>query len=187
MSAAEKEANEVKDILSNLTGLRFEITNAPDDFRSRFIHPEWFLSCLDSKEAKKFPYVNEAWKDQDGGLWLESLALGDTIDWIEVAYGEDAAANSIDLDYTNFASEKFQAEFGARYPLVRQRIQSYEEIAEGVSKVRKVHLEVRNSGSKGIVVFTLVAKLSMGTKSLDKRLEVSVAALREAYTQATQA
>jgi len=105
----EKEAEAVSEILSSLTGARFEVSNTPDDFRNQSINPRWFVMCKGMRQARGIPYVNEAWKQHDGTIWLESLPLGDTIDWIEVAYGEEAAAKSIDVNYSDFGSKKFQA------------------------------------------------------------------------------
>jgi hypothetical protein len=187
LADVEKEAEAVREVLSSLTGAEFEVSNTPDDFRNQSLNPRWFVRCKDMKQARNIPYLNEAWKQSDGTIWLESLPLGDTIDWIEAAYGEESAAKSIDVNYSDFGSKKFQAEFGSEYPLVYQRIQTYEEVAGRVSKSQKVHVELRNSGSKGIVVFTYAARLTeTDAKSLSKKLEASVEALKEAYTQAMQ-
>jgi hypothetical protein len=181
----EKEAESVRETLSNLTGAKFEVSNTPDDFRNQSINPKWFVRCKEMVQARDIPYVNEAWKQQDGMIWLESLPLGDTIEWIEAAYGEEAAAKSIDANYSDFGSKKFQVEFGGEYPLVYQRIQTYDEVAARVSKLRKAHVELRNNGSKGIVVFTFAAKFTAAdVKSLGEKIEANVEALKEAYTEA---
>jgi hypothetical protein len=187
LTAMEKEAESVSEILSKLTGAKFEVSNTPDDFRNQSINPRWFVRCREMTQARNIPHVNEVWRQPDDTIWLESLPLGDTIDWIEAAYGEEAAAKSIDVNYSDFGSKKFQVEFGGEYPLVYQRIQTYHEVAGRVSKVRKVHVELRNSGSKGIVVFTFASRFkgSSGT-SLSRKIEASVDALKAAYTEAMQ-
>jgi hypothetical protein len=188
LSVNEKEAESVKEMLSKLVGSVFEVSNTPDDFQNQSIHPRWFLKCNDRSQANNTPYVNEAWKQPDGTVWLESAPLGDTIDWIEMAYGEEAAAKSIDVNYSDFVSKEFQETFGREYPLVYQRIQQYSEIATQVSSARKVQIELRNSGSKGIVVFTFAAKMKdVEAKSLEKKLSANVEALKDAYTQSMQA
>lgn len=185
-SAQTKEIETVQLVLSSLTGAKFDVSGAPDDFRGQSLRPKWFLRCDDMDKARSIPYVNEAWR-QDDVVWLESLPLGDTIDWIEVAYGEEAAAASIDTNYSDFGSKDFQKRFGREFPLVYQRIQRYEEVADQVSKGRKLHLELRKSGSKGIVVFTFAAKITKPeVKSLARKVEASVDALKEAYGQAMQ-
>ena len=182
-----KEAETVRETLSNLTKTDFGVTDAPDDFQNRVVRPRWFVKCVDVRQARSIPHVNAAWKQQDGYIWLESLPLGDTIEWIEVAYGEEAAARSLDANYSDFGTKEFQAGFGRNYPLVFQRIQTYVEVADRVSKVRKVHLELRNNGSKGIVVFTLAARITADdAKTLEKKIGSAVDALAEAYAQAMQ-
>jgi hypothetical protein len=184
--ASTRESEVVREFLTKLTGATFEISQTTDDFRTESLHVKWFLKCNDISQARTIPHVNQAWKQPDGTIWLESLPLGDTIDWIEVAYGEEAAAKSIDTNYSDFGSMEFQKRFSNEYPLVYQRIQRYEEVAGLVSKSRKVHIELRNNGSKGIVVFTFAAKLTSVDKSLDKKVEANVEALKEAYNQAMQ-
>lgn len=184
---AIKESEIVREVLSSLTGVTFEISGSTGDFRTESLHARWFLKCNDIARARTVPFVNEAWKQPDGAIWLESLPLGDTIDWIEAAYGEESAAKSIDTNYSDFGTAEFQRRFSNEYPLVHQRIQRYEEVAGLVSKNRRVHIELRNSGSKGIVVFTLAARLpKVEAKSLSKKVEVNVEALKEAYNQAMQ-
>jgi hypothetical protein len=182
-----KEIEAVQEDLLELTGAKFEVSSVVDEFRSRSLRPKWFLKCTDMNEARRIPHVNEVWKQEDGTAWLESLPLGDTIDWIEVAYGEEEAARSIDVNYSDFDTKAFQARFGAKYPLVFQRIQRYEEVARSVSKARRVHLELRKNGSKGIVVFAFAARIAeVDLKSLAKKMETNIEALKDAYGQAMQ-
>ncbi len=187
MAPAVKEVEAVQEMLLSLTGTKFEATNVPDQLRNRSLQPKWFLKCNDMQQARVIPYLNEVWKEEEGAIWMESLPLGDTIDWIEVAYGEEAAAASIDVNYSEFGSKEFQARFGREYPLVYQRIQRYEEVADRVSRDKKAHLELRKSGSKGIVVFSFAVRIAkVDSKTLARKIGTSLNALKEAYAQAMQ-
>jgi hypothetical protein len=175
------------DLVSRETGARFETIQQFADSPSSVKDSEWFIRCRNREDIEKTPYLNSAWKAKDGPVWLESLALGDTMDWVESDYGPEAAADSIDLNYSDFSDKKFRAEFDRRYPLVERRIQSCELIAGEASKKHRVHLEVRGSGSKGIVVFTLAAQLTaQEPASLTKQVSAAIAALKDAYQQAIQ-
>ena len=181
-----KEVDTVVEVLSRLTGASFVVADS-SDIQAKLPRPKWVVRCTDMRQGRRIPYVNEAWKQKDGSLWLASLPLGDTIDWIEVAYGEEAAARSLDVNYSDFGKKEFQSEFGREYPLVYQRILTYAEIATHVSKARNVNLELRNSGSKGIVVFSFASKIKVSDSSpLEKKIGRSVEALKEAYTQAME-
>lgn len=90
---------------------------------------------------------------------MESLMLGDTFSWIESTYGEEAAVTSMDLNFSDFTSKEFQARFEKDYPLVQRRIQTYQGIVEQIATKYKLGMELRESGSKGIVVFSLVVKV----------------------------
>jgi hypothetical protein len=183
----EIEGELVLRLVSQATDAKFEIIRQTPENPLPIKDVEWFIRCRNREDIGKTPYLNSVWKLKGGPIWLESLALGDTLGWIGSSYSEEAAEESIDLNYSEFSDEKFRAAFGNRYPLVQQRIQSLELIAEEVGKNHKVHVELRSIGSKGIVVFTLAARIfAQDPASLSKQVEACVAALRDAYRQATQ-
>jgi len=177
----------IRDLVSEATNARFEIIERAEDGSFPVKGVEWFMRCRNEEDIRKTPYLNTVWKERDGPVWMESLAIGDTFDWIGSSYGEETAGNTLDLNYSEFAEKRFRSQFNAKYPLVQRRIQSCETIAVEAGRRHRVHLELRSIGSKGIVVFTLSARLSALEKaSLAKRVKSSVTALREAYEQVTQ-
>jgi hypothetical protein len=176
----------VTDLVSKATNAGFEIIRLSADNPLPMKDMEWFIRCRNREDIEKAPYLNSVWKGKGGPIWLESLALGDTLDWIGASYGEEAGAESLDLNYSDF-DRKFRAELERKYPLVQQRIQSCELIAEEAAKKHGVHLELRSSVSKGIAVFTLAGRISaQDSASLGKHVDACVAALRDAYAQAMQ-
>lgn len=177
----EAGAEHVRQLISDATGARFEILSPPADHPLPIADVEWFMRSRVREDIEKAPYLNSAWKERDGPIRLESLMLGDTFSWIESAYGEDAAVASIDVNFSDFASKDSQARFAREFPLVYGRIQTYQSMAEEVAKRQKVRLELRQGGSKGIVVFSLVVKVEDGEPRLDERVKRGIDALREAY------
>lgn len=174
--------------LQELLGVTFEVIRTPAEFPMPSKDAEWLMRCRRRDEIEKVPFLNVVWRQKGGFLWLESLVLGDTIEWIENAYDEERAASSIDIDYAGLDEQGFEAEFGSRFPLVMDRIKAYQEIAQRQSK-SGAKLEIRRSGSKGILVFTLAAKVSVagaGAESISDSLGKAVAALREAYSEIMQ-
>jgi hypothetical protein len=178
----------VKDLVSEATGTRFEIIQQSGEYPFPIKNLEWFVRCRNREDIERTPYLNAVWKERNGPIWLESLALGDTLEWIGSAYGDEAATESLDLNYSDFTDEKFREGFDAKYPLVNQRVQSFELIAEQISKQHKVQLELRSAGSKGIVVFTFTVRISPdGSASLEKNVRAGIAALKDAFQQTKQA
>jgi hypothetical protein len=177
----------VRETVSNATGVHFEVVAPHPAFPLAVDRLEWFMRCRNKEEIAKAPYLNAAWKEKGVGIWLESLAVGDTIDWIELAYGDEKAGASLDIDYSHFEDKSFQEDFNMRFPIVMERIKEYEQVAADVSRKRKVQLQVRRAGSKGMLVFT-VAALSRSPKratlaSLGSALTKNVSALKEAYVE----
>jgi len=177
----------VREAVSKATGVHFEVIAPNPAFPLAVDRLKWFMRCRNKEEIAQAPYLNALWKEKGEGIWLESLAIGDTIDWIELAYGEEKASASLDTDYSYFEEPSFQADFNQKFPIVMGRIREYEQVAADVSKKRKVHLKIRRAGSKGMLVFT-VAALVQSPKgapqaSLGSTLKKNVAALKEAYEQ----
>jgi len=177
----------VKETVSKATGVHFEVVAPHPAFPLAVDRLEWFMRCRNREEIVKAPYLNAVWKEKRVGIWLESLAVGDTIDWIELAYGDERAGESLDIDYSRMDDPSFQAEFNQKYPIVMGRIREYEQAAADVSKKRRVHVEIRRAGTKGVLVFTVAARVEsskLATQaSLRSAIRKNVFALKEAYQQ----
>ena len=186
---AQKVSEEelVRETVSEATGARFEVVPPHPAFPLAVDRLEWFMRCRNQEDIVKAPYLNAVWKEKGAGIWLESLAVGDTIDWIELAYGDEKAGESLDLDYSRFEDPSFQETFKQRFPIVMARIREYEQVAADVSKKRRVRLQIRRAGSKGMLVFTVAALVRSpkrgARESLGSAVKRSVLALREAYQQ----
>jgi hypothetical protein len=185
MSLREKdEAELVRGLVSKATDARFEAVQPPPDHPLPIQNLAWFIRCRKLEDIEKTRYLNTVWKERDGPIWLESLAVGDTMGWIESAYGQESAISSLDLDYSQFPSKEFQTEFKVKFPSVCERIAAYEEIAARVSKKRGVQIELRPNGSKGIVVFTLAAKIQARDQgALSEEILTNVEALKDVFAE----
>ena len=175
----------VRETVSKATGARFEVVAPHPAFPLAVDRLEWFMRCRNQEDIAKAPYLNAVWKEKGVGIWLESLAVGDTIDWIELAYGDEKAGASLDIDYSRFEDAAFQEDFKQRFPIVMARIREYEQVAADVSKKRRVRLQIRRAGSKGMLVFTVAALVQSpkrGARGLwGLAVQRSVSALKEAY------
>jgi hypothetical protein len=184
-TAGEEEF--VRETVSKATGVHFEVVAPHPAFPLAVDKLEWFMRCRNKDEIARAPYLNTVWKEKGVGLWLESLAVGDTIDWIELAYGEERAGESLDIDYSQFDDPSFQAEFSRKFPIVLGRIREYEEAVAAISKRKRCNLEIRRAGSKGMLVFTIAARVDMPKRATRRELSSaivkSVSALKEAYGQ----
>lgn len=184
-----REQRLVTETVRELLGINFEVVRTPVEFPAPSKDLEWLMRCRKRDEIEKAPFLNAIWMRKGGTLWLESLVLGDTVEWIENAYDEESAASSIDIDYAGLDEDGFRSEFGSRFPLVLERIKTYQEIAARYSSSSGVHLEIRRSGSKGILVFTLAARVStsgVSQESLVQSLGKAVTGLEAAYSEIMQ-
>jgi hypothetical protein len=189
-NAKASEQEFVKDAVSEAAGVHFEVVAPHPAFPLAADRLEWFMRCRNGEEIAKAPYVNAAWKERGVGIWLESLAVGDTVDWIEIAYGDEKVGESLDIDYSRFDDPSFQDDFTQRFPIVMRRIREYEQIAADISKKRSVKLQIRRAGSRGMLVFTVAALVespkSAAQASLGSAIKKNVAAMKETYEQISQ-
>lgn len=176
----------VRELISKATGAKFEIVNPPEDHPLPISDLEWFMRCRTLEDIKKTAYLNSVLKERGGAIWLESLAIGDTFSWIESTYGEEAATAAMDMNFSNFESEELQAGFAKDFPLVYGRIRTYQGIVEQSAKRHKAHLELRENGSKGIVVFSIVAKIAEREPHFEDKIKASIEALKEAHALINQ-
>jgi hypothetical protein len=189
-NAKASEQEFVRDTVSEAAGVHFEAVAPHPAFPLAADRLEWFMRCRNGEEIAKAPYLNAVWKERGVGIWLESLAVGDTVDWIEIAYGDEKVGESLDIDYSRFDDPSFQDDFTQRFPIVMRRIREYEQIAADISKKRSVKLQIRRAGSRGMLVFTVAALVespkSASRESLGSALKKSVSALKETYEQISQ-
>ena len=180
----------VRETVSNATGVRFEVVAPHPAFPLAAERLEWFMRCRNGEEIAKAPYLNAVWKERGVGIWLESLAVGDTVDWIELAYGDEKVGESLDIDYSRFDDPSFQQDFSQRFPIVMRRVREYEQVAADISSKRKVRLQIRRAGSRGILVFTVAALVQSPQRaaqaSLRSAIKKNVSALKETYQRISQ-
>jgi hypothetical protein len=181
-----EEAELVAQVISAITGARFEVVTPPPGFPFPTQNLSWFLRCRSRADIEKIPYLNTVWRETRGPMWLESLALGDTVDWIGLAYGPEMADESLNINYSRSGETEFKAELGRRFPLVLERLDEYTKVADRVSEKTKVPLEIRRSGSGGMMVFTLAARITPerpSRMSLEAGAKAAIEALKEAYSE----
>ena len=180
------EAEMVRDVVSAVTGAKFEIVTPPPGFPFSTEGTSWFLRCRSRADIENVPYLNTVWREKRGLIWLESLALGDTVDWIGLAYGPEMADESLNFNYAHLSDLEFKAELGRRFPLVLERLEEYSEITKKISAKTKAHLEIKRSGSGGMMVFTLASQMRSerpSRKSLEKIARSTIGAMKAAYSE----
>lgn len=180
------EAEVVRETLSRLTDSPFEIS---DGSRGVSLPPEsvkWLVWCPDVAYIKNTAHVSTVWEGNDGNIWLESIDIGNTADWVEEDYGEQGRVESLKMSYDNFSKPANRLKFGKSFPLVLQRLAVYDEMMERISKKTRVHLEIKHDVGHGLVFFCLCAKVQakdMNPKSRIVRVEEGVRTLKESYQE----
>ena len=143
----------------------------------------WFAVCREVTEARETPYVRIAWADRDNAIWLESVEIGDSLDWIYQHYGDAGVARVKKMNLMDFPSLRAREELGNQFPKVMRRLEKYEEFLKNPSAKYGVQLEMRYQSSKETTSFRLAAKLAAkdGVQSALSEIRRATEALSEAY------
>ena len=175
------EAEEVRQWVSKLTRANFQITD-PGRYALQPEKVKWFFWCPEITEMREIPYLNVVWADKSGNIYLDSMPVGNTTDWVESAYGEEAARRSMDMDFADFS--RARDEFERAFPLVGKRITEYEKTASDVSTRRNLLIDIFYHGRKGRATLRLRGRIPAGDSSTGPvwdRIEATVKALKEAF------
>lgn len=180
------EAELFKDKLSTLTAAKFQIMQPESNYPAPKQDVRWYVRCSDILDATSVGYVNVVWKDKESNIWLESIPLGNTSDWIGREYGEQGVIEARRIDLRDFANPNIREKFGKQYPVVLKRLRTYEEILTKVSLKLGVGLEMRYDVSPRIVFFRMRARINrneLNSRRRMKEVKLAVRALKEAYKE----
>jgi len=180
-----ESAEEIRQLVSELTKSTFKLTSS-DRYPVPSENVKWFMWCPEITEMREIPYLNVVWADKDDNIYLDSMPIGNTTNWVARDYGEKAAQDAMDLDFSDYpiAISKLEHSF----PLVGSRISTLEEIVKEISAKTGLSIEVFHYGRKGRATLRLRGRVSAGdssgsSSSLDRmnKIRQSVDALKEAW------
>ena len=165
-----------------------DLTHSPFQVREPFLSysigkSKWFIGCPDAYYAARAPYLTEVWADKEDNIWLESMELGNTIEWTEQLQSERLLPKLQKMDLTDFAKPEVRKEFGKTFPRVLKRLNGYESVVARVSLESGIHLEIRYDAEKTIVGFNIGAKILVKGLDLQSKLE-KIRAAAEALRKA---
>jgi hypothetical protein len=182
------EPEEIRTILSEEMGAPFRVAKPLPHDPATGENPKWFVICPDVKFAKQTGYARAAWADEADKVWIGSDIIGDSIEWIETFYGEESQEPN--LDYSTLSDDAFEKELGKDFPRLLDHIKNIKSIARDVSESRKVHLEIKRSGSNDVQVFTLAASIDpidLRARPLRELVVSNLNALKEAHGEIIKA
>lgn len=161
------EAETLGTMISNLSGTRYDIRKSLPDFPPHSDETGWYL--LLTGEISKVAHARTVWVDKEGRLLIESMSLGDTVEWIELEYGEEgavAATNPGDSDLR--LVRRYLAE---RFPLVDERLAAYQTILDDISLKRGISLAMRVQGTSLVATFFMDGIVEVNGLKEDQKSE----------------
>ncbi|TMP99695.1 MAG: hypothetical protein E6K99_04105 [Thaumarchaeota archaeon] len=175
---------EVRGAISQITGVDFQIREPDSIDRAHVGMTRWFVVCREVLDIGKVPYVNVVWADKHDRIWLESITIGDSLEWIEQHYGDRGLVGAQKMDLTDFPKPEVLEEFANRFPKVLRHLEKYEGILREASSKYGIHLEMRYQTSKERISLRLAATISeneTSTRSQHVAIKGAVEAMKDVY------
>ena len=186
MTPMAEEAYELRDVISRVTGVGYDIMEALPDSPPPEDHASWYLLCREFRLPRGAPYAAILWENQNGYVFIKSMYIGNSSEWIGSVYGEEGIVAATKIDYSNL--EIGRKTFAEKFPAVQKRIDDFEAILAKVSSERRVLLSLRRTGENNDATFFIGAKIEWRDLSAERRtaaMKESVDALREAWNKIT--
>ena len=185
MTSAEK----VRDVLTSITGAPFSITEPGPHRLLLRQNSVWFVANLDLAYLDRTAYLDRAWEDRQGALWLETSEIADMIALVEREYGEKGAAEMPDVKPGVTPSGGIPDEVTG-YPRVVSLLREYDRIATEVGTRNGVELKLLYDGGVGVTTVRIggrVPAVPSSGEAMKETVESVAKALREAYERVVSA
>ncbi len=187
MTPVAEEAYLLRDAISNVTGVEYDIMDAFPDFAPAAHHASWYLLGREFRLPKGTPYATILWEDQEGHVFIKSMYIGNSSEWIGPVYGEKGIIAAMKIDYSN--PELGRKTFAKKFPAVEKRINDYEAILAKVSSERHVSLSLLRTGENSVATFFIGARIEWRDLIAEKKEEImrlNVEGLKEAWNDITR-
>jgi hypothetical protein len=179
-----EEAYSLRDVISKVTGVEYDIREASQDFPPAGDQALWYLHGREFRLPKGTPYASSLWEDQEGNVSIRSMYIGNSTEWIGPVYGEEGIIAAMKIDYSN--PELGRKTFAKKFPAVQRRIHDYEAILAKVSSMRHVSLSLQPTGENADATFFIGARIEWRDLTAERKAEamkLNVDALKEAWSE----
>jgi hypothetical protein len=179
----QQQSGVVRDIMNSISTVEFRIDQPGENrllLRQRAV---WFVWSTDIKNPRVIGPLKAAWKDRDGGIWLETSKIVDMISLVEREYGEKGIHVMPDAKQGAAPSEGIPAEV-EKFPRVVSLLEACEKRVSDMSEESGIPLKVLFDGGEGVTTFRIGAKIESpptDTEALKLKILMVASVLKEAY------
>ena len=177
------ETQTVQELLSSTTGAPFRVDRIRENRLLLRKNAVWFVWCGDFAYAVRTKSLKAAWKDKEGGIWLESSEVADMIALVEHIYGERGIHTMPDLQAGIPPSGELPEEV-LTYPNVVKLLRAYEDVVAEAAKAYNVELKLLYDGGTGVTTVRIGARIASPVPDegrLWKQIVKTAAVLKEVY------
>ncbi len=166
-----KELQLVREEMNKLTGATFDEQQPVKGFRPDGERLQWYLRCPYLEQVDQMYHANSIWKSSDGRICIQSMSLGNYLDWVERDYGEEGGIKAMGIDFAGFNHEDTKKLLAKEFPLVELRIAEYQRIAIDSSKNSGIPLRLSFDAKRNNVYYYLYGEFDARNQSLQSRLD----------------
>jgi hypothetical protein len=182
LTPVPEEAYSLRELMEKGADSKYEIVTAIPEFPPSQDHATWYLLGKRTAGHGSIPYASIAWESDRGQLFIQSIYLGNTNEWLEASYGEDAVISGMKIDYRDFQNAR--GILAKNFPAVERTLQRYEKALAKVSSKESLNLTLRCDGVEGLATFYLLAKIDINSSNRDQEVSLirrHVNGLRECW------
>ena len=158
VAIALDESDAVRDFLTKLTGVKFEIAGPVLGYPSP-ANAKWVIRYLDGSYLKKSPHLWLIWAEANDRIWLESADIATSLELVENTYGEDGLVALSKIDTETWEKPEVQEAFRKQFPTIQKWFEMCERVLSEVSLHRRIGLEMRYSVFGRIVSFRVATAI----------------------------
>ena len=185
MTSVAEDAHSLRDVVSKVTGMEYGIREALPYFPPPADHATWYLLGREFRRPKGTPYANVLWEDGARNIFVQSIEIGGSEDWIGPIYGEEGIIAAMRMDYST--PDRGRKTIAKKFPEVEKRIRRHEGIVSDISSKHHVVMSLQRDGEVGNGTFRIETKITRDrTKKDIEAIKRNVEALKEAWSEITK-
>ena len=183
MTPIPKEAFSLREIMMEATGARYEIREVLPEQPAASHREPWYLLEGEFRGPRGTGHASVVWQN-DSDIFIQSMYIGNTVEWIAPIYGEKGAIEASRVDYSDFP--RARTILAEKFPEFEERLLAYERIVREISGKQKAVLSIQPVGERRVVTFLLLGQVhTRGLTAAEKLRAVkqTVEALKAAWNE----
>jgi hypothetical protein len=179
------ESAHVRDMLNSISTIEFRIDQPGENRLLLKQRAVWFVWATSFKEPRVIGPLKAAWRDKEGGIWLETSKIDDMMSLVEREYGEKGVHRMLSSEPHPPPTGDLPVEV-AKFPAVVSKLKSCEKRMTEMSEKSGVPFKILYDGGEELGTFRIGAKIESppaDQEALKLKMIMAASVLKEAHKE----